>query len=312
MCAPVNIKSFLREFLEGSLQQPPKPHSFVSLPLQSSFEGIFIWVCSFLKQYKEIIIFSFFVIITMYFISIPYKLGLYFSIFLVTLYKLLCKKVIHHLKSGKLEFNIKDYTIYLLMVIMTLFTVFIGTILDSQLPYFVEAFIGIAWAGNFQILQGFTLSNISKLPDNISKLFFFSDTSSSVGGNNSGSGSEQASLSSDRTISSPISAETAERNAITRRLFAVNPSNSYTDIPVTCTPEERAELERSFKTQLMHYLPATGHYHVDTSRPLGMLDNNEALASKYSNHRKFDEYYFMKISFIERYKEGMCSEDQVR
>lgn len=98
-------------------------------------------VYKYISKNKSKILFYIFVVAAMCIITIPFKLGVYISIFLVTLYKLLFKKVIDHFKTGNLKFDVKDYIIYLLMFIMTLFMVFIASALHSILPYFVEALL---------------------------------------------------------------------------------------------------------------------------------------------------------------------------
>ena len=76
-------------------------------------------------------------VFTLYVISIPLKLGVFISIFIVALYKLLFTKVIGHFKTGNFNFDKKDFIVYLLLLIMTLFIVIIGLVLRSLLPYFV-------------------------------------------------------------------------------------------------------------------------------------------------------------------------------
>lgn len=151
------------------------------------------------------IFFLTFTAIFMYFLTMPLREGAYLFIFILAFYKLLFKKVINHFKTGNFKWDNQDYIVYLLLFVMTLFIFFLGLVLRSSLPYFVEGLVATMWLGNLQPLGQITLN--SKLANSISNLFFFSDSNPSAG-NNSGSRSAQT--------SSPQSA-----------VSSVNPSDSF-------------------------------------------------------------------------------------
>lgn len=119
-----------------------------------------------------------------------------------------------------------------------------------------------------------------------------------------------AQSSSGQSTETSSTSDLQKKNDIVRRLFSVNPSNSYTDRNWTLSIEERANLDRRFKIELAAFLPTKGHYTVDTSRQTGLIDNNQFLSTQYSSYTKYDEYYFYKMGFFERFKEGMSDSDR--
>lgn len=181
---------------------------------------------------------------------------------------------------------------------MSTFIISIGFIINPLLACAMEGLVTSLSLGNLTTIQGFI-----KLPNGIVNLFALSDVNSSTGNNSSP-------LASEHTATSQQSADIAEKNVLVRRLYSVNPTDSHMNIHWTFSSEERAQLDRRFKTELIQYLPFKSHFDVDTNRALGLLDNNESLSRAYPTFQKYDEYSCYKITYVQRFKEGLSSPDQ--
>lgn len=166
----------------------------------------------------SLIFFLIFASCFMYFINMPLRLDIFICIFMVTLYKLLFRKVLLHFTTGYLKFDSSDFLVYSLMLVMSTFIISIGFIINPLLACAMEGLVTSLSLGNLTTIQGFI-----KLPNGIVNLFALSDVNSSTGNNSSP-------LASEHTATSQQSADIAEKNVLVRRLYSVNPTDSHMNI----------------------------------------------------------------------------------
>lgn len=166
----INLINFIGKIsfslIENLEETPPKPHLFVSLPLQSSLGYLFKFINNYLVTNRKLILWLVFSIFFLCIIKIPLSHGLIISVLLIAFVKLLFNKVYMHLKNGEVSFSYYDFLSYFFLLSLALLFVYVNVRVLDFIASLLYALI--EWE-NFKIpLVG---SHVSRTTKPVSNLF---------------------------------------------------------------------------------------------------------------------------------------------